>query len=745
MTPQERLIALLGTWSAPPDLPAKLAAVLALAPALAAIAGRGEGLLLGSNAPDPDERRAESRRFVALVAFAAAMLSIAYVASYLRGGPRIVDATTYFLQGRALAHGDLSWTPLEPSASFRGRFLIYREGADGASLGGIFPPGYPLLLAFGFVLGVPMIVGPLLAAALVVMTYQLARALAEEALPELAEPVARAAALLSSCCAALRYHTADTMSHGASALGVTIALTAALRARRAIASGGGGGAWTALAGLATGYVVATRPASAIPIALVAGALVVGALVVSAPVARAGAAARAPRLLVLFFSCVIPGVALLCLSQRAVTGSWFASTQRMYYALSDGPPGCFRWGFGAGTGCLFEHGDFVAARLADGFGLVEAAGTTLRRLHAHLLDVANLEPLALLALVPALARPGSAAIRAATALVVLQVLAYAPFYFDGDYPGGGARFFADALPVEHALVTLGVAAIASRGAARAPGPGRGAIAARSGPAFARGAFALLALALAGFAVHASYEHGALRDRDGGVPMFEPDVLARASVTRGLVFVDTDHGFSLGHDPAARPERGVVVARRRNDARDRMLYDALGRPPTYLYELVPGTPPGPSSARLTLWSPPSLPSLRLEAEAEWPALSQDGGFAAPTWTDACASGGRALVLTPAAPGGRARATIALPVPARESSASGSGTKRRWAVSVFTTQAPSGSTEGEVTLGGERWSWQAGAAPCAALPEKTVELGARAIVTLEAIGGPVGLDRIELRELD
>ena len=48
--------------------------------------------------------------------------------------------------------------------------------------------------------------------ALVIATYALARELAEEAVPELAEPIARAAALLSLLCAALRYHTADTMA-----------------------------------------------------------------------------------------------------------------------------------------------------------------------------------------------------------------------------------------------------------------------------------------------------------------------------------------------------------------------------------------------------------------------------------------------------------------------------------------------------------------------------------------------------
>ena len=230
-----------------------------------------------------------------------------------------------------------------------------------------------------------------------------------------------------------------------------------------------------------------------------------------------------------------------------------SSQKMYYALSDGPPGCFRWGFGRGTGCLHEHGDFVEARLGKGYGLLEAVGTTARRLRMHLLDVANLEPLALLVFVP-LARVRGAARRspavvAALVLVVGHVLAYAAFYFDGNYPGGGARLFADVLPVEHALLAVAVARMA--GARR----------------YLRGAFALVALMLGGFAVHAVFEHIKLADRDGGRPMFEPDVLARANVTAGLVFVETDHGFALGHDPNARIKKGLVVARLHNDDRDR----------------------------------------------------------------------------------------------------------------------------------------------------------------------------------
>jgi len=749
VTSREKAIALLGTWSSPPDLPAKVALALAGCFVVLAMFGRGRSLLFGLFEGDhPEVQRMERRRFLAVLGLIAGLVSIAYIAIYLRGGPRIIDATTYFLQGRALSHGDLSWTPLDPSASFRGRFLFYRDGGlGGASLGGIFPPGYPLLLAFGFMLGAPMIVGPLLALGLVVATYHLARTLAEDTLPELAEPIGRAAAFLSLLCAALGYHTADTMSHGAAALGITLALTCAVRARRAqqtrmrlgsleraAASEQSEGRGEALlAGLAVGYVVATRPASALPIALVVGWLL-------APVVLP--TGRRSRLLVLVLAGALPGLFLLILSQRAVTGSWLESTQRMYYASSDGPPGCFRWGFGKGTGCVFEHGDFVDARLKDGYGIVAAAGTTLRRLHAHLLDVANLEPLALLVLVPALlrrtGRAARSAILPATALVGLQILSYAPFYFDGDYPGGGARFFADVLPVEHALVMIAVAALVTR----APSGNAGLHPRR----FLRGAYAVLALAAAGFAVHGSYEHGKLRDRDGGRPMFEPDVLARASLVSGLVFVDTDHGFALGHDPSARPNKRVTVARLRNDDRDRMLFDALDRPPTWLYKVEPPVAPATeSTATLTPWAPPeSGTELRFEAEAEWPALSQSNGFAAPAWASECASGNRALVLTPE-PGRRATATITVPVPSAG----------RWAVEVHTVHGASvpfasshdgatGAPDGTLSIGEERWTWRAQDA-CAVLPAKELELSPpHAVVTIEAQNGPIGIDSLSLRKV-
>jgi hypothetical protein len=63
---------------------------------------------------------------------------------------------------------------------------------------------------------------------------------------------------------------------------------------------------------------------------------------------------------------------LAIAERAVTGSWLGAAQSAYYATSDGPPGCFRWGFGRGTGCLFEHGEFEAGALFAGPVLAYAA-------------------------------------------------------------------------------------------------------------------------------------------------------------------------------------------------------------------------------------------------------------------------------------------------------------------------------------------------------------------------------------
>jgi hypothetical protein len=250
-------------------------------------------------------------------------------------------------------------------------------------------------------------------------------------------------------------------------------------------------------------VLSTRPVSAGPILVV-----VGLLASQAP-ARTRAFAAAAL-------AVLPGVLLLMMAQRAATGSALASVQRAYYAASDGPPDCFRYGFGPSVGCLLEHGDVVRPRMPGGYTLGIACLATLHRLKFHLIDVANIEPLALLVLVPPFLRRRHEAtprrfwqsgVILALLLVGAQIVAYAPFYFDGSYPGGGARFFADVLPVEHALMALATAWVLPRV-----------------PLLRKGLF-VVGLACLGFATHAVFDPQALAGRDGGRPVHGP-ALARA---------------------------------------------------------------------------------------------------------------------------------------------------------------------------------------------------------------------------
>jgi hypothetical protein len=436
------------------------------------------------------------------------------------------------------------------------------------------------VLALGVLLHAPLGVGPVLGALLVLATYHLARALGQDA------KVSMLAAALSALCAALRYHTADTMSHGLAALLTATSLTLALRRD-----------WypsALLSGLCLGLLVATRPVSAGVALLLCGWAL---------------RSRSPRNWLAFVLGALPGVALLLLQQRALTGSWWGSTQLAYYAASDAPTGCFRYGFGPGVGCRFEHGDYVTHFMPNGYGFAHALRNFAVHLRVFAIDATNFTPLTVFGACALFKRRASLAL--AGVGILLQALAYVPFYFDGNYPGGGARFLAEVIPLAQILV------------------------ARAAWDLRLGWLASL-ISVLGFAAFSHHAHAELSEREGGRPMFEPAVLEQAGVRSGLVLVDTDHGFNLGHTPGALdPRAGVVVARARGDAHDRELYERLGAPPTYRYEfdLKARTPP-----RVVPFVPP--PSTRYEAEAEWPALVNRGS-AYPTHYP-CASGGRGLRL-------------------------------------------------------------------------------------------------------
>jgi hypothetical protein len=289
------------------------------------------------------------------------------------------------------------------------------------------------------------------------------------------------------------------------------------------------------------------------------------------------------------------------------------------------------------------------------------------------------------------------------------LAYVPFYFDGSYPGGGARLFADVLPLEHVLLAW----VLTRW---------------------RVGKWVVPVALAGFAVGASHDHAALREREGGRPMFEPDTLRQHGVTHGLVFVNTDHGFNLGHDPSVQDASGgVVVARRHGDAHDRLLWERLGRPQSFRYDYDPFS--AGSLGVLRAYEPGGMDPTRFEAEALWPARDVLAGWIHPTHVGSgCASHGQGLRLRPH--GGRGAEVRVDLVAERQGTfdlSSGWVAYDSATVDVATLLGDRGSQARRLVAAHECWT----------LPPFRVELAAGPhAVTLRASNAAAVLDYLELR---
>lgn len=552
------------------------------------------------------------RHSVWILAGTAALLSWGYFLFFLGGAPRIIDATTYLLEARAFSQGSVGFTVPDPSASFRGRFLIHTQ-AHPHTLAGIFPPGYPLLLSLGIQLGAYQLIGPLVAAAVVLLTYRLAWDLTKN------RHIASTAAALSVACACLRYHHADTMSHGLSGLLTLGALWSTVR----LLTEPSIKLWAIALGLCCGLLIATRQltGAAILVACLGGTF-------WSKWGKKTSLRWSLSSLGLFALGLLPGIFLLLAHQGAVTGDPLSSVQFRYYAHADGPPGCF--GLGLGKGCHYEHADVAGKMGAQGLDLIWALKNTFHRLHWHGLDIANFEPLALVAVYFAYRLARRPLYRPLVLALIVLPLAYSGFYFAGSYPGAGARFFSELLPLWHVILAFGLCTL-------------------------RAASWGLGCTLLGFALHASYSHEALKSDYFGPPgrgaLSLPHLLAQAKTSepyfssstpshsmRPLVFVASAHAFNL----AWHAHPGILVARRTYDSRETLLAQHFSTSETW--ELI-SEKNNSSLKRLSLpaWDPTDLTHLVFESEFDYPPLNVEGLWVHPDHVlPECRSNGRALAL-------------------------------------------------------------------------------------------------------
>ena len=284
----------------------------------------------------PAGRREVPALWAGAWALVAAALAAAIALGPLAGIPHVQDEVVYTWQAERLAEGRLFAPVPEPRAAHVYDFLL--DTPRGRV--GIFPLGWPLVLALGALAGAPALVNPLLTGLAVLLGTALAARLG-----------GREAALAAAPWLALSPQAlllgASRMSHPLAAVLALAALLLALgrgvaRTPHGLALGG------ALGGLAL-----ARPLDA---------LVVAALSVPLALYR--------RCGTRYAAGIAAGLALgalaVGLQNHAMTGSAFEFAQGAYFEKSAPPapgdgfrfaPGCNDLGFGADRGCFPTWGSY----------------------------------------------------------------------------------------------------------------------------------------------------------------------------------------------------------------------------------------------------------------------------------------------------------------------------------------------------------------------------------------------------
>ena len=188
-----------------------------------------------------------------LATFVAVVALVLCLTSY-QAIPHVPDEIVYLIQARYLAAGDL-WLPPPPVPAAFDTFLME---VSGDRWFGVFPPGWPLVLAAGVRLGIPFAVNPVLGGACILLTYLLVQELSDRG-------TARMTVFLL---AVSPWHLFLSMSFMSHALSLALALVVALGTVRAVRTGGWLPALTA--GLSLGILGMSRPLEGVALGMLAG-------------------------------------------------------------------------------------------------------------------------------------------------------------------------------------------------------------------------------------------------------------------------------------------------------------------------------------------------------------------------------------------------------------------------------------------------------------------------------------------
>jgi hypothetical protein len=583
------------------------AGVLALGASLAVAAAlRPIGFL-------PRALLAPSRRvFVASCAVVASGISWWLTRYWLRTMPGVIDGGVYLMQARAMAHLHFGMRVPEPLQAFSNHFVL--EGPD-RRLYGVFPPGWPLAIVPFVWAGAPMLIGPVLAALLVIAQATLGRVLGQAAGdPDAGEVATRVSLLISLTSYARAIQTADLMSHGLVALLAAAAMTCAIRLTRLERPGTK--TWRAAA-LVLGGCVGWAMAARILDGIVLGLAMLCALAWSRQGRRAVGWG---------FAGAAPFVILLLVEQRCATGSWLLPTQTIYFERSDWPPTCHRLGLGADVGCTVEHASVVASFGSGGYDFRAALHTARERATVLGADLLGFPPLMLLAFAP-LALGASAVDGLGIAFLLAMTVGYGLFYYE-NATIYGARHLFPAAP----LVWL----LASRASVYIQGGGADGF--RNGRR-AQAAACFVLVVVAGVCALPSWQrHGQ------AITASQAD---RSDLRRSLALRDIDRAIVLTRDQAA--VAAAFDSWTDGDARlfavddgSRLLELRRAHPGLPFLVSLPGDQLG------TLFPPAPPANILIELERTWPTFVRPSGLGANRVAQEGASGGAVLRLSHAQPG-------------------------------------------------------------------------------------------------
>ena len=332
--------------------------------------------------------------------------------------PHVLDAISYYFQGKVFASGALCAPAPAVGEAFPTPFTVVHDGKWFSQ----YPPGGPLVLAVGFLLGVPWLVQPVMAAAATLLLYEVGRR-------QYGVGTGLLAAVLMASSPFLHLMSGSFLSHVPAMFFATCFLYASTRylgtpSRR----------WVVAAGLALGGAFLCREVAALLFGLPVGAY----LVLASPQRRIDRVLRD----------LWPGAAALALVGAvylaynwALTGSPLLLPRLLAY-------GGDRFGFGEGVGFYGRH--TLAAGLVN-------TDELLTSLSLFLFGWPFYASLAIVVLPFILQRP-AAWDRVHGAVVGLTILAYLGYFYHGI--ALGPRYYFDGLPSLVLLSARGFAALAA---------------------------------------------------------------------------------------------------------------------------------------------------------------------------------------------------------------------------------------------------------------------------------------------